>query len=299
MDGAFPYGLSRPDGNIIPAFFSFDAGICASAFTDLALRTGEKRFSEVAQRAGVFLRFMQNKDGSFVAMRTQSDHPDIPYEQWFADRCALHGKNAIALIKLWHLTGKQKWLDSARRTLDWVCEIQGQRGDFPQWRGAPLSMTHTHCYATEGLLYGGLVLNDERYLTAGIRGAEWLRVAQLRSGALRRNYITEGTGLPRPAGWRNLHVGPVAQAIRIWWVAEQITPGRPWAEAAIKGLAFLSKIQVKAKIPAIGGAFPQSVRIAVPRIRKNTHYSPWEAFFAYEATRLWTTGTDDPAWSIF
>jgi SAM-dependent methyltransferase len=299
IDGAFPFGLSRPEGSPIPAYFSFDAGVCASALTDLALRTGEKRFSEGALRAGLFLKSMQNEDGSFVAMRKQSDHPDIPYEQWFGDRCALHGKNAIALLKLWVLTGDDQWKNAACKTLDWVLNIQGIRGDFPQWQKAPLSMSHTHCYATEGLLYGGLTLNNERYLTAGIRGAEWLKVVQLRSGALNRDYMTAGTGLPRRPIMINIHVGPVAQAVRIWWVAEQITPGRTWTEAALKGLAFLHKIQVKAKTPLIGGAFPQSLGFAFPRIRKNTLYSPWEAFFGSEATRLWTTATDSPAWSIF
>lgn len=301
MAGAFPYGLSRPEGNPIPAFFSFDAGICASALIELALRTGENRFAEGAKLAGSFLNLMQNEDGSFNSVQLKPGHPNLPVlEKWFLDRCALHGKNAIALLKLWHLTGHEHWKDAACRTLDWVCTIQGLRGDFPQWQMAPLCMTHTHCYATEGLLYAGLILDNDRYLTAGIRGAEWLRMAQRRSGALYRNYTISTTGSPQPAKWlSHLHVGPVAQAARIWWVACQITPGRPWTEAAARALVFLSKVQEIWKNPTFCGAFPHSVRIFGLHRRKNTHYSPWEAMFAYEAVRLWTTGNDELTWSIF
>ena len=301
LAGAFPYGLSRPDGRVIPTFFSFDAAICASALTDLALRTGVSRFSEAAERAGVFMLLMQNEDGSFAAMRSsQPDNPDLPeLEEWFADSCALHGKNAIALLKLWLLTGQRKWKDAAIRNLDWVRSIQLTQGGFPYRKGAAHSMTHTHCYATEGLLYAGLVLDSDRYLTTGIRGAEWLRAIQVKCGALYRDYRTNRPGLPKAVRRSLLHIGPVAQAVRIWWVADQISPGRPWTEAASRALKFLASIQEPSKNALVGGAFPQAAKKFGPWLRKSGFYSSWEAMFTYEAARLWTTGTDESAWSIF
>lgn len=299
--GGFPYGLTRPDGRAIPAYFSFDAGVCAAALTDLAVRTGMPRFAEGARRAGAFLHLMQRADGSFTAVQiAQPDHPALPrLEGWFGDGCSLHGKNAIAFLKLWRLTGQAHWRDAARRTFDWVCELQGPRGEFPERARGPESMSHTHCYATEGLLYAGLVLGEDRYLTAGIRGAEWLRGAQRRDGALHRNYLTARAGLPRAASQSLLHVGPVAQAARIWWVAAWLTPGRPWAEAAARALRFLARVQAGPADPRGGGAFPQSARALGPWLHNHAVYSPWEAMFACEAARLWTTGTDEPSWSIF
>lgn len=301
LAGGFPYGLSRPEGNVVPAYFSFDAAICASALVDLATRAGASRFADGARRAGQFLARMQRPDGSFTAMHsTQSDHPELPRpEGWFGDGCALHGKNAIALLKLWHLTGETHWRDAARRTLDWVCRLQWARGAFPQWAGAPYSMTHTHCYATEGLLYGGLILGEERYLMAGVRGAEWLRFAQRWDAGLHRDYRMDGEGIPKAAPGSSLHVGPIAQAARIWWVAAQIAPGRPWAEAATRALGFLARVQAPNTDPWGCGAFPQSARPIGPWLRKYPVYSPWEAMFACEAARLWTTGVGDPLWSIF
>jgi SAM-dependent methyltransferase len=301
LEGAFPYGLTRPDGSIIPAYFSFDAAVCAAALVDLAVQTEESRFAEGACRAGGFLTRMQTQDGSFLAMHTaQSDHPGLPpLENWFTDHCILHGKNAIALLKLWRLTNQLHWRDAALRVLDWVCKLQGVRGDFPQRAGAPYCMTHTHCYATEGLLYAGLVLGEERYLTAGIRGAEWLRVAQRRDGALYQDYQTDGVGFPRPAPWSPLHIGPIAQAARIWWVATFITADRPWVEAATRALAFLKRTQIATGGPQHYGAFPRSTRRLGPWFHYHPVYSPWEAMFACEAVRLWTTGMDELAWSIF
>jgi SAM-dependent methyltransferase len=299
--GSFPYGLTRPEGRAIPAYFSFDAGVCAAALTDLAVRTGEARFAEGARRAGDFLRLMQRADGSFTAVQVaEPAHPALPrLEGWFGDGCALHGKNAIAFLKLWHLTGQAYWRDAARWTLDWVRELQGPRGEFPERASAPESMSHTHCYATEGLLYAGLVLGEDRYLTAGIRGAEWLRVAQRRDGALHRNYLTGDAGLPRAASQSLLHVGPVAQAARIWWVAARLSPGRPWADGAARALRFLARVQAPAARPPGGGAFPQSARSLGPWLHSHAIYSPWEAMFACEAARLWTTGEGETAWSVF
>lgn len=301
MAGAFPFGLSRAKGTAIPGYFSFDAAICASALVDLANRTRLERFAEGARRAAVFLSRMQAEDGSFTAMDSPNpEHPGLPRpEDWFGNGCALHGKNAIALLKLWQMTGEERWRTAARLTLDWVCGLQEPAGGFPWHAGAPRIMSHTHCYATEGLLYAGLVLGDERYLMAGVRGAEWLRFAQRRNGAVYRDYRARGKGLPQAMRRSPLHVGPIAQAARIWWVAAQVTSGRPWAEAATRAFGFLGRVQAPDTDTWGHGAFPQSARPIGPWLRKYPVYSPWEAIFACEAVRLWTTGRNEPAWSIF
>jgi len=230
----------------------------------------------------------------------QPEHPGLPQpERWFGDGCVLHGKTAIAFLKLWRLTGESHWRDAVRRTLDWVCGLQDARGAFPQWAGAPSSMSHTHCYATEGLLYAGLILGEERYLMAGVRAAEWLRFAQRRDGALHRDYRLDTDRMPKAAPRSPLHVGPIAQAARIWWVTAQVAPDRPWAEAATRALGFLARVQAPDTDAWGCGAFPQSARPIGPWLRKYPVYSPWEAMFACEAARLWTTGGDDPEWSIF
>lgn len=301
LAGAFPYGLTRPEARVIPAYFSFDAAICASALVDLAVRTGKSRFVEAARRTGEFLNRMQEADGSFRAAEVpRPDDADIPrIERWYGDGGALHGKNAIALIKLWRLTGEEHWRAAAYRTLDWVCSLQRPRGEILDWVGATGSMCHPHCYATEGLLYAGLTLDEERYLTAGVRAAEWLRLAQRRDGGLYQDYLTVGRGLPFPRPTRRLHIGAIAQAARIWWVAAQISPGRQWTDPATRALAFLARVQVFDADPRGRGAFPQSARPLGPWLRKYPLYSPWEAMFACEAVRLWTAGTDDASWSIF
>lgn len=301
MAGAFPFGLTRPNGAAIPGYFSFDAAVCASAMVDLCTRTGEISFADAAQRAGEFVIRMQKPQGTYAALRTlQPDHPGFPRDEgWFGDGCALHGKNAIALLKLWHVTGESRWRTAACRTLDWACSLQTAHGGFPWHADSSAMMSHTHCYATEGLLYAGLALGEDRYLTAGVRGAEWLRFAQRPDGGLHQHYRAEAAGIPRPlpGGW--VHIGPAAQAARIWWVAAQVSPGRAWEEAAKRALGFLARAQVRCKDPWGGGAFPQTARGIGPWLRGTGVFSPWEAMFASEAVRLWTTGTDDPDWSIF
>lgn len=299
--GSFPFGLTRPGGTRLPAYFSFDAAVCTAALADLAFRTRQPRFAAAALRAGAFLLAMQRKDGAFTARHAlASGHPDLPrMEPWFDDGCVLHGKNTIGLLKLWRLTNEARWREAAVLTLDWLCSLQGPRGEFPISAGASISMAHTHCYAVEGLLYAGLTLREDRYLTAGIRGADWLRMARRHDGSLAWNYLTAGRGLPHALSGSHVHVGPVAQASRIWWVAGRITPSRRWSEAAGRALAFLARAQVPHTRRWGGGAFPQGFRRLGPWRLGYRTFSPWEAMFAAEATRLWTDGTDDPAWSIF
>jgi len=172
ISGGFPFGLTRPGGQAVPAYFSFDAGICASALVDLYAKTRDARFIDGAAKAGEFLLSMQTDEGSFKAVHNmEPGHPGMPqFEGWYGDFCALHGKNAIALVKLWQFTGEDRWRKAASKTLDWVKGLQGLRGEFPHSKESAFSMTHTHCYATEGLFFGGIVLNEERYLTSGLRG---------------------------------------------------------------------------------------------------------------------------------
>lgn len=299
--GSFPFGLTRPDGMRLPAYFSFDAAVCTAAMVDLAFQTRQPRFAAAALRAGAFLLAMQRKDGTFKARHTlASGHPDLPrMESWFDDGCVLHGKNTIGLLKLWRLTNAARWREVAVLTLDWLCSLQGPRGEFPVSAGASVSMAHTHCYAVEGLLYAGLTFGEDRYLTAGIRGADWLRMAQRRDGSFVWDYLTAGRRLPRPSPGSHVHVGPVAQAARIWWVAGRITPSHRWGEAAERALAFLARAQVRDSHRWGGGAFAQGFRRLGPWRLGYRAYSPWEAMFAAEAARLWVGGTDDPAWSIF
>jgi len=301
ISGGFPFGLTRPEGRAIPAYFSFDAGICASALVDLYVKTGNAGFIGGAVRAGEFLLSMQTDEGSFKAVHNlEPRHPGMPqFEGWYGDFCALHGKNAIALVKLWQITGEDRWRNAAKKTLDWVRGLQGLRGEFPYFNESAFSMTHTHCYATEGLFFGGIVLNEERYLTSGLRGADWLRLAQRRDGAFHKDYLARGSGFPEPAAWNRLHVGPVAQAARIWWIAAQVSPGRPWAESAGRALQFLFRVQADDKRAPVAGAFPQDARALGLCFYHNRTYSTWEAIFALEAVRLWNECLDDPAWCIF
>jgi hypothetical protein len=299
--GGFPYGLTYPQLEKIPTYFSFDTGICCAALVDLAMITGDERFAKGAQRAGNFLMNMQQPDGSFKAA-IQGHHKRLhgpTMEDWFSDNCILHAKNAIAFLKLYEFTGQTEWLAAARRTLNWACDLQGMRGEFPLSKGSDRCMTHTHCYATEGLLYGGVVLANDQYLAAGIRAAEWLRVSQRRSGGLNWFYRTGCYGLTRALRPYLLHVGPVAQAARIWWLVSQLSFSERWGEAATRALGFLARVQRPADDSYVAGAFPQGAYALGPVLKAYSVYSPWEAIFTCEAIRLWKTGSRQLAWSIF
>jgi len=253
ISGAFPRGYSFPQKEIVHDLYSFDTAICISALVDLFRETNEQRFLTSAKVAGDWLaNQMQYDSGAFRAMYNYQTQDFAQINKWFGDGGCLHAKNAIGLLKLFDATGNPRYKESANKVCDWILKLQKRNGAFKATENESHTFTHAHCYATEGLLYAHLTLNNEKYLHAVKESAKWLIQAQNRDGSLYRHY-DKHVLLPTKT------TDATAQAARIWIILHYLTGEKDYLDAARKSAKFLVDMQCQENNDpnAYGGLFYQ------------------------------------------
>ncbi|HZT41917.1 MAG TPA: beta-L-arabinofuranosidase domain-containing protein [Chthonomonadaceae bacterium] len=139
--------------------------------------TGDERYLQAAQRAGDWLVDVQDGDG---AWRQESPRTETLVH-------AYDVRVAWSLLELHAQAPEPRYLQAARRNLDWTLAQQQPNGWFEnnafyvssgRWN---LPLTHTIAYVMEGLLESARILEDERCLQAVRKTAlRLLRLFELR-----------------------------------------------------------------------------------------------------------------------
>lgn len=173
--GSFPQGLNQKTNSIMPNCYTFDAAMCIQGLLDLYSIVKDDRFLSSAVIAGNWLLKMQDKSGAFLAYynpERKLSEDKGPF--FYQDAGCLHGKNAIALIKLFKATNNEKFKKSAIRLCDWTIKLQDIDGSFWANDYKYYVYTHAHCYATEGLIYAFKELGFNRYKKSVVKACDWL-----------------------------------------------------------------------------------------------------------------------------
>lgn len=173
--GSFPEGLNYPDLSRRPRCYSFDTAICIQGLLDLYRITRDKALLKSADRAGKWILTMQDPSGYFFSyFDPETGSKDHPGPYFYEDAGCLHAKHAIALLKLYEVTGDQNYQVAAKKVCDWVLTLQDEDGSF--WVNPTKShvYAHAHSYATEGLLFAFELLKDPAYGDAVRRACNWL-----------------------------------------------------------------------------------------------------------------------------
>lgn len=260
--GAIPQGLSLPGLDVIPQYHSFDAAMCLQGLLDLESVVPEPELPRSARAIGDWLVIqMQQENGAFLSV-----NDTVKGERYhrtglaFDDGGCLHAKHAIGLLKLGHTTGDKRYTDAARRVCDWVLSLQDEEGAFWATPERYKVVSHTHCYATEGLLYSYEVLKEPRYLEAAHNAGLFLLKSQNRDGSINIDYkqtwwrmgkrITEKV-FPRRVS------DATAQAVRIWLALYYLQGDSRLLPACQRAQKYLLGVQVLASHDqnALGG-FP-------------------------------------------
>lgn len=289
--GCFCRGVSLPKNEIIDTSFSFDTAVCASALLDLYSIVSEERYLKSAEKAGRWLvEEAQNDDGSFKSEYSK-DGRFVEEKNWFGDRGCLHGKNAIALLKLWIQTGDPAFRSSGIQVTDWVRSLQLPDGAFRVNSESDYVFTHAHCYATEGMLYAYYVTRNKDYLSSATSSAKWLASAQGRDGGLFNLYGKNSTIRRVRNGLFPIRletVDAVAQAIRIWIVLYLLDNNKVFLESALKAADFLLRAQYMGHEDNLSGGFYQQMNslFELPIMRT------WSSIFAIQALRFLTSNID-------
>jgi hypothetical protein len=129
---------------------------------------------EAAVRAGGWMAACQDEDGCW----RRNVHNDTPH--------TYNTRAAWALLRTGIASGERKLARAARRNLDWALTQQTESGWYRTngFVQGQTPFTHTIAYAIRGLLEGGLLLEEGRYLASATRAARAMAARQRPDGWL-------------------------------------------------------------------------------------------------------------------
>jgi uncharacterized protein YyaL (SSP411 family) len=262
MVEAIPHGLSLPELQPLYRYYSFDAAMCLQGILDLDAVCPSPELHKSARAIGDWLvERMQEDNGSFLSMYDAENRKcEHNGENFFDDNGCLHAKHAIGLLKLAHNTGNECYTEAARRVCDWVLKLQDDNGAFRANERLQHTVSHAHCYATEGLLYAYHVLGTGSYLKAARRSGKWLLGAQTEDGSIyidyKRRWWRMGRRVTEIIFPRRV-TDATAQAIRIWLILYYLDRDQQFLEASYRAADFLQGMQcaVTSDRNALGGFY--------------------------------------------
>lgn len=246
--GAIPHSFSLPALTVNRRYYSFDGAMCLQGFCHLyAQSPSDALYTAACQLGDWLIGQMQQADGSFLACydaeANEWRHPGFSF---YDDHSALHAKHAIGLLHLAAITQDERYTTAARRVLDWVLTLQQADGAIQASTRQKNIVSHAHCYAVEGLLYGYHVLGDARYLKAAQRAGDWLLHARNRDGSISIEYKQRLQGMGRriiEKVFPKRVSDASAQAVRLWVLLYHLTGDPAYLDACEPTLTFLRRMQ--------------------------------------------------------
>src|SRR5947207_896966 len=168
--GAIQAGFYRGNGSKRPPAV-FNTGQVVLGWCRAFSEPRDERELDAAVRAGNWLADGQDSDGAWRQHAPETETVVHAYDV----------RTAWSLLELYQLVDEQRFLDAARRNLEWTLAQQHDNGWFEhnaffvsadKWN---VPLTHTIAYVMEGLMGAWSCLRDDRYLEAALRTATRLR----------------------------------------------------------------------------------------------------------------------------
>jgi uncharacterized protein YyaL (SSP411 family) len=217
----------------------FNTGQVLFGWSRAFRETGRESFRAAADRAADFLVFAQDPDGAWRREGSTYARPGVNLYD---------ARTAWGLIEAFRVTAKPEHREAGRRNLEFVLSQQHSNGWFPNCclddDSRPL--LHTIAYTIEGLLEGGALLEDARFVDSARRPLDVLLSLQRGDGSLAGQFDTNWESVAR---WTCL-TGD-AQTALCWLRLFEITKSKKYLEAAWRMNRFLMSTQ-DLKSPDLG-----------------------------------------------
>ncbi|PIY79903.1 MAG: hypothetical protein COY81_00225 [Candidatus Pacebacteria bacterium CG_4_10_14_0_8_um_filter_43_12] len=140
----------------------FNTGQDLLGLSELYTVTKEQKYLRSFTKAADFLVNIQNNDGSWTK-NTYGNQSHV-----------YHTRVAWGLLTCWQINHNDRYRQAAVKNLQWALRHQQPNGWFSNNQLPPpniqLPYTHTISYAVEGLLWSGVLLSNEKYIKAAIKG---------------------------------------------------------------------------------------------------------------------------------
>jgi uncharacterized protein YyaL (SSP411 family) len=265
-DGAFPGHFGEPGSRPV----IFNTGQIMHGMVAGYTQLQRQDCLAAAVRAGHWLADQQDDDGCW----RKFEHHDTPH--------VYNTRATWPLLAIGLLAGDARLVQAARRNLDWALTQQTACGwfatnAFVPWRSP---FTHTIAYAIRGFLESGVLLGEERYLTAALAAGQGMAAVQRQDGWLAGTYKD---GWVADASYACLT--GVAQMSLNWTRLAQASGAQDLREHARSALAYLKTTQRLAHAdPAVRGGIAGSAPIWGDYSR--FEYPNWAAKFFADALMM-------------
>jgi uncharacterized protein YyaL (SSP411 family) len=173
-DGAFPGHFGEAGSHPV----IFNVGQIMHGMVAGYVQLGRQECLASAVKAGWWLAKQQDEDGCW----RKFEHNGVPH--------VYNTRGTWALVATGLLANEPELVKAARRNLDWALTQQMQCGWFATNAFTPdkAPFTHTIAYAIRGFVESGVLLGDERYLSAALSAARGMARVQRGDGWLAGTY---------------------------------------------------------------------------------------------------------------
>ena len=263
--GAFQGGPVDVDGRPVV----FNTGMILFGLVRAYQEEGEGKFLGAAIKAGDWLCKVQDSDGEWRKYTYKGKvHTYKTRVAW-------------ALLELYKVSEESRYLEAAKRNLEWAALQQQENGFFTHMAFEDETpYTHTIAYTIRGLLESGLILKNERLIEAAGKPAERL----FRHFEIKRNFPGQFDRNWSPLGKYTCLTG-CAQMSVIWSIISNISGDSRYLHASLKMNDYLVRTQIS--LPSnhdINGAIMGSQPISGNYM---SYYFPnWAAKFFADAMIL-------------
>ena len=199
--------VSCPSDNFL---YAFDTGIYISSMFDIYDCTEEEIYLRDSKKSLKWLYSLWN-GSHFSAV----DKPSMDTIWYHCDSVHLV-KLAIPLLKATKCLGDEKYKDTALTLLQEYKQLQEKDGRFRLNHISAITMTHPHCYATEGYLYAYYATQNKEFLDIALKAANWLSKIQNKDGSIYRAYCPQENQKNDRIYEKLKTSDATAQATRIW-----------------------------------------------------------------------------------
>ena len=155
----------------------FNTGQVLFGWSRAFQETGDKQFLDSALAGADFLVETQDSDGSWKKFGSQYARSGIN---------VYDARTAWGLLEVFAISGNEVYREAGRKNLEFVLTQQYANGWFAQCclddNLHPL--LHTIAYTMEGLLEGGIILKEKKFVEASRKTAESLLLRQRSDGSL-------------------------------------------------------------------------------------------------------------------
>jgi uncharacterized protein YyaL (SSP411 family) len=283
--------LCRHDGeNWRYQICAFCNGMVLNGLCNAYKISANKKVLKTAISVGnCLLRDMQKDNGSFYSKYDpNSKEASNPGGKWSLISGAFLVKLSIGLLHLADITGDASYKEAATELCDWGLGFQKEDGRFSTSPDPEDTFLHPHCYAAEGMLVAGLILNEKRFIESAKKAVSWISNSQLDSGGF-PSYYSKGL-------FKN-QTSPdmTAQVLRLWLMLKESERPKIDFPAAMQSIISLQSTTEKS--PIYGGIMAGDAWFT--EVKENSglsdeHINSWVSMFSAQAIRMSSEPMIDP-----